>query len=359
MINVNELKKNIEDAGLRVIDIKTQPRISNRVFDFSVRADIAGRIFDLLIEVKERPHLVDLRLAAEVIKQYAGPEVIPMLAAHFMGNNRRTMLKQMGVGYLDMVGNMYLRAPSVFMEREGKRNHVSLEHKGLNPYSDKASIVLRVLVNEPKRAWKIREIARAGGINPGWVSRVVQSLVERGLVMFNRENGVTLLRGEDMIKEWADFYDWRQNKFSYYYCHAFNVEKIMEMISKLNLDSGGQTALGFQAGASLVSTFATFHEVHLMIDGRYFDSIRPDIEQQLGLEPRREGANLILVRPYYKYSALFGIRKIKKWFVVSDVQLYLDLKRYPIRGAEQAEHLWDKMIQPGFRNIMRDTNGNK
>jgi len=359
MLNAYELREKFEEAGLKIFDLQSQPRISNRVPGFVVRVDIDGREIELIIEVKERPHLVGLRLAADAIKQYAGPNQIPMVASHFMGPNRRALLKEMGIGYIDMAGNIYLRAPGVFIEREEKRNPFGYEREGLNPYSDKASIILRVLMNEPSRKWKIREIAKVGDINPGWVSRVVASLVERGLIEFSRQNGIALLRGEDMLKEWADIYDWRRNKFYHYYCHALDFQKVLEKISGLNLHRDKIIALGFQAGAYLVSPYSTFNQVHLLVDGPSFDMIRPEIERQLELESRREGANLILVRPYYKYAALFGARKIESWWVVSDVQLYLDLNRYPLRGQEQAEHLLEKVIRPRFKKATRGTHGSK
>jgi hypothetical protein len=31
--------------------------------------------------------------------------------------------------------------------------------------------------------------------------------------------------------------------------------------------------------------------------------------------------------------------------VVSDLQLYLDLHKFPIRGLEQAEHLYEKRLK--------------
>jgi hypothetical protein len=359
MLSAHDLRQKFEEAGLRISSIESQPQLSNQVSDFFARADVDGREIDLLVEVKERPHLVGLRLAAEAVKQYAGANRIPIVASHFMGPNRRALLKEMGVGYIDMAGNIYLRAPGILIEREERRNPFGYEREGLNPYSDKASIILRILMGEPNRSWKIREIANIGDINPGWVSRVVDSLVERGLTEFGREQGVALLRGEDMLKEWADLYDWRRSKFYYYYCHAVDFQEVLERISKLNLDSDKSVALGFQAGAYLVSPYSTFNQVHLMIDGRSFDVVRPELERQLELEPRREGANVILVRPYYKYSALFGARKIKKWYVVSDIQLYLDLNRYPLRGREQAEHLLEKVIQPRFRKMVRGTRGSK
>jgi len=348
MLNADALREKLGEAGLKISRLQSQPGAFDRRPDFVARADIDGREIELVMEVRERPHLVDLRLAAGQLKRYAGPNRIPLVVAHFMGPNRRALLKGMGIGYIDMAGNAYLRAPGILVEREGKRNPFFYGHEGLNPYSDKASIVLRVLMHEPGRKWRIREIAKAGGISPGWVSRIVDSLVERGLIEFSRQNGVALLRAEDMLKEWSDVYDWHRSKFHYYYCHALDFREVLDKVGRLDQGKPGRVALGFQAGAYLVSPYAAFNQVHVLVDGSAFDSLRPDIERQLGLEPRREGANLILVRPYYRHSALFGARKLENWWVVSDVQLYLDLNKYPLRGQEQAEHLLEKVIRPKF-----------
>ena len=359
MLNADVLKQKLGEAGLKISSLHSQPSMFDRRPDFVARADIDGREIELIIEVKERPHLVDLRLAAEAMRQYARPGRIPMVAAHFMGPNRRALLRELGVAYIDMAGNIYLRAPGVLVEREGKPNPSSYAREGLNPYSDKASIILRVLMDEPARKWGIREIAKAGDISPGWASRIVDSLVERGLIEFTRQSGVALLRAEDMLKEWADVYDWRRSRFFHYYCHALDFRGVLERVARLGLGNDRIIALGFQAGAYLVSPYATFDQVHVLVDGASFDSIRPDIERQLELESRREGANLILVRPYYKRSALFGVRKLEKWWVVSDVQLYLDLNKYPIRGQEQAEHLLERVIRPRFAKVTRRAHGKR
>jgi len=54
---------------------------------------------------------------------------------------------------------------------------------------------------------------------------------------------------------------------------------------------------------------------------------------------------LILVRPYYRNSAFYDGRRIDGLPVVSDIQLYLDLYGYPVRGREQAEHLFQKRLK--------------
>ncbi len=71
-------------------------------------------------------------------------------------------------------------------------------------------------------------------------------------------------------------------------------------------------------------------------------------EKRMNLKRAEQGANLILMLPYYKHSALHDSRIIDSLSVVSDIQLYLDLHGYPIRGIEQAEHLLDKKLKPLF-----------
>jgi hypothetical protein len=58
-----------------------------------------------------------------------------------------------------------------------------------------------------------------------------------------------------------------------------------------------------------------------------------------------KGANLIFLLPYYKNSVFYDMQKIRNLWVVSDLQLYLDLYNYPIRGLEQAEHLYEKRLK--------------
>jgi hypothetical protein len=349
MLNVDDLKQKLCEAGFKIDTVEVQPRLSKgRRPDFLIQANLDGRDISLVVELKERPHLAELRLAADQIRRRVGANQVAMIAAHFLGPNRRALLREMGISYIDMAGNIYVRASGIFVEREGKPNHLSHQREGLNPYSDKASIILRILMEEPLRSWRIREIARAAGITPGWASRVAENLVERGLVKYNQQDGMTLLNGEDVLKEWADYYDWHKSRFYYYYCHAYDSQELLDKISKL-ANNSLRFALGFQAGAYLVSPYSTFNQVHLLLEGGSFDIARREIELQMELEQRKDGANLILVLPYYKHSALFHARRIEKWWVVSDTQLYLDLNRYPLRGREQAEHLMDKVIRPRFK----------
>lgn len=57
--------------------------------------------------------------------------------------------------------------------------------------------------------------------------------------------------------------------------------------------------------------------------------------------------HLLSIRvPYYRVSTFFGKRQVSGLWVASDVQLYLDLYDYPIRGRERAEHLYNRRLRP-------------
>ena len=68
-------------------------------------------------------------------------------------------------------------------------------------------------------------------------------------------------------------------------------------------------------------------------------------EKELDLKDAAQGANLVLMLPYYKHSVFYDCREIEGLRVVSDIQLYLDLYGYPVRGREQAAYLFDKRLK--------------
>ena len=117
---------------------------------------------------------------------------------------------------------------------------------------------------------------------------------------------------------------------------------ILSKLSKIEIPGDIGYALSVQAGASLISPYSVFKEVHVYVrnqkDIEYF-------KKQLGLSSADQGANLVIMLPYYKNSVFFGKQNVNNICVVSDLQLYIDLYEYPIRGREQAEHLFDKRLR--------------
>jgi hypothetical protein len=70
------------------------------------------------------------------------------------------------------------------------------------------------------------------------------------------------------------------------------------------------------------------------------------VASELGAREVERGSNLRISVPYYRISAFFDRQEAAGLPVVSDLQLYLDLYDYPLRGREQAEQILERRLAP-------------
>lgn len=278
-----------------------------------------------------------------LLKQYAekNENSVPMIAAPYLSPEKRENCRKAGVCFLDLSGNLFLAYGGLHIERTGFPNRFPEKRKGRSPFSDKASLILRAALPDGKRLWGVRELARELGLNPGFVSRTVRELEKRSYV--TRLNSKFRLRNpENILKDWTRKYDYEKNKDAGYFCLVRHPDDIMEKIRKADVPENIRYALGLQAGANLVSPYAAYSEVHIYVRTR--DDIAFFVDK-LKLRQADQGPNIIFLLPYYKHSVFYGKQKVSGVWAVSDIQLYLDLCKYPIRGAEQAEHLYEKRLR--------------
>jgi hypothetical protein len=153
---------------------------------------------------------------------------------------------------------------------------------------------------------------------------------------------IRIRNAKSILEDWVREYNYKKNKEIRFFCLAKRPEEIIARLSEAEFPPGISYALSLHAGSSLISPYAVFDSVHLYVQNQqainYF-------KKQLELEEARQGENVVLMLPYYKNSVFYGRQKAKDLWVVSDIQLYLDLYNYPIRGLEQAEHLFEKRLR--------------
>jgi hypothetical protein len=128
---------------------------------------------------------------------------------------------------------------------------------------------------------------------------------------------------------------------------AGNSREIIEKLGKLKIPENINYALSLHAGASIISRYAVFESVHIYVQNQ---QVADYFINQLKLKLVDQGENVVFLFPYYKHSAFYDKQKLMGLWLASDIQLYLDLYNYPIRGLEQAEHLYEKR----FRNVINN-----
>jgi hypothetical protein len=267
------------------------------------------------------------------LKAFASPkkDLVPVVVAQYLSEGKREACKKAGINYIDLSGNVLLSFENLYIERIGFRS----------PFSDKASLILRLLLSHKNRLWGIRELAGDLDLDPGFVSRMARELENRNYAA--RVNSKIRIRNaKSILEDWVREYNYKKNRESRFFCLAKRPAEIIAKLSGAKIPADIPYALSLQAGSSLISPYAVFDSVHLYVRNQqainYF-------KKQLELEEVRQGENVVLMLPYYKHSVFYGRQKAKDLWVVSDIQLYLDLHNYPIRGLEQAEHLYEKRLK--------------
>lgn len=153
---------------------------------------------------------------------------------------------------------------------------------------------------------------------------------------------------ELILREWGEYYRRRAKRQQQlrFYLHARDVPAMIRLLkSRASRATGPAWGLSYHAGASLISPFTVFSEVHVLLSAPEWERTAHKFASIVGAEPNSQIANLVIVDPFYSRSWDFDLRSIKGVPVVSDIQLYLDLSTYPRRGAEQADRLRDRIVQ--------------
>lgn len=287
---------------------------------------------DLIVEVKSTG---EPRIIAEVAGRFKAYNMngYPVLIAPFISSRGREMCKELEMGFIDLAGNAYLKFDGVLIERWGKKNEKKEKRILKNLFSTKSTWVMRKMFLRPERTWKFEELAEEANVSLGQAYKVVNKLVSEGYVEKKR-GAITLLKPGELLDTWVEIYNFQDQYIIGYYCEL-NQQKILKELKNISSES---YALTLGSAASLVAPYVRSRDFHLYTVDQQL------IIDHLNLKPVEFGGNVYLVKPSDE-GVLFGTRQIDGVSLVSDIQLYLDLYNYPMRGREQAEHLREEVME--------------
>lgn len=260
-----------------------------------------------------------------------------LLVPH-MGASGAKVCRKAGVGYLDCCGNAYLRFNAVIVQISGKRNVFGSRKRPRTLFNDKATIPLRILLEEPGALLTTREIAERGGLSLGWVSQILQQLHSEGYVERERGGGTRVVDPPRLVGEWLQQYAFEHNGVFPFRARS-SVPETIEMLRGLQPPLLDRYALTLDAAVAALTGERPAEQMHLYL---------PDLAQNqkralelwsdaLQLRPAGYDANCFLVAPTYTHAAFFGMHRADGLRVVADLQLYLDLFHYPSAARPRAQ----------------------
>jgi len=308
--------------------------------DFHVKLKVEDEAWSLLVEANLSGQPRVLRQAANELRSYLAnrPGAYGVLAAPFISAAGARVCEEAGVGYLDLAGNCRFAFGTVFVEKQGRPNPFAARRNLRSIYRPKAARILRVLLADPNREWKMKGLAAEAGVSLGHVANVKRALLDREWAAAGPD-GIRLAKPDALLAEWVENYDLRRREARDYYSMDGPAEVESSLASVARRVSSKVALTGFSAAVRL-APFVKYQRAMAYVMGD-----EEGVAKGLELKKVESGANVTLLIPKDE-GVFYGASEIDGVPVASPVQAYLDLVSFRGRGEEAAQFLLEKVIKP-------------
>lgn len=191
-----------------------------------------------------------------------------------------------------------------------------------------------LLINQYQATPTVHEFSTISGLSVGLISKFANIMRESGFLAAGQR--LKLIQPGLLLNVVRDLYYFEANELYSYYSED-PPEKIIEKIAHVKKSY----ALTRMCGAALIAPFVRYQRVDIYIPD--LDDLE-DWKKSLKLVDVEVTGNVNLVIPQIT-QILKEAQSIKGCHVVNNIQLYLDLYKYPARGREQAEYLREQVLK--------------
>ncbi len=323
-----------EIPNLTVKEIVSQPKHFDDRIDLSIELRIGQKKFKVAMEAKITGEPSILRRSAAWLKNLLAQAKYDygIIVAPYVSGEGALICRDMDIGFVDLSGNCLVNLDGLYVERTGFSNKFRKPREIRSLFSPKSSRVIRCLLSDPKRTWTLKGLSTETGVSIGLIHRLAVAL-EDNLFTEKKPGGLQLEDSARLLEAWREEYQRRQRKWGRYVARTGSVEECMKRLNTAALQNGVRYALSGPSAASLISAYLNPNLVHV-----YVDVLKSEFLEELSAYPVTSEGNL-LIRVVEQENEFIGSREVKGVYIVSDLQLYLDLWSMGGRGHEAAEEL--------------------
>ena len=273
----------------------------------------------------------------EVVSQSNG-QLYCIIMAPYISDASAKICETYGVGYCDLSGNCLIQMDSIYISNKGNPNRYPVENHAKTIFKSSAkttSLILRELMKDVSKRWKIKELAEEVGCSIGMVSRVKRYLCEQSWAVMD-SSGLHITDAESLMKEWSRAYEIPEA------ISCYTIESIPRFEEKCYAayrNNGVSLCLTGFSGGVRYAPVVRYTKAHVWVD-------RKDITDFLNLTECKKvdsGAN-VTVYLADSDEVFVDCREINQSTVASPVQVYLDCMQLKGRGEEMAEAVFSKEI---------------
>lgn len=269
------------------------------------------------------------------------PDAIPLVIAPFLSPASQALCKEHKVAFIDQQGNARLVFDGVFIERVAAGKPASVRRDLKSLFTPKAAQVLRLLLRDPWRPWRVTELAEKAEVSLGQVSNVRRALLDREWATVTEE-GLALKDPDALLDAWSESYAGLGGKKNSYYTtlHGKGLEDAFLELFRDQRDRPGVLLASFTA-AKWLAPYGRIATHNLLSQPAELEHLH----QTLALQPAVNGANVVVTMPAHEGVFLDAVHPSPGIVCTSPVQTFLDLSAAGERGKEAAEHLRSKLLR--------------
>src|SRR5881397_1409448 len=248
---------------------QTDVKIAGHAAGLVVRFRLVDQEHTVVLEVASLGQPRQIRAAvtrlADIRRELPG--AYPVAAAVYIGPQSARILKNNNLGFVDLSGNCYLAFENVLIEKDGKRNVRPSTRPLRSLFAPRATRVVRALLVEPGRAWRLEELAKAGEVSLGHSHNVVKRLEALAWVERDHSQRFRLSKPADLLEAWCESYTYRVNEIASYFAPERGTRKLMGEVARVAAGAGRRYAFTLNAGAALLAPSLRLPAVHCYLEG--------------------------------------------------------------------------------------------
>ncbi|GAB5101237.1 hypothetical protein YK56LOC_69540 [Caballeronia sp. HLA56] len=329
---------------LRVKNIQGDQPSSDWTPDLVAWVVVGGHEHLLICEVKSNGQPRYARSAVAELRNYIAhraTEATPIFIAPYVSPAVREMCEANEVSYLDLEGNARIAFDGVFIERMMNEKPVTEQRELKSLFKPKSAQVLRAMLREPDRAWKVTELSEASGVSLGHVSNVRNGLINREWASAS-DDGLILTKQDALLDAWRNSYTAPQGERLPFYTplHGGAFENAARNVLRAN-DGPGLAAFASFSAAHWIAPYGRTGTQYFIADKDGLNKLR----DALKLTSAAKGENVSVLVPKDEGLLIDTIEPAPGAICTSPIQTYLDLSVAGERGVEAAEHLRQERLK--------------
>lgn len=306
--------------------------------DLIARVLVDGRRYLLICAYKANAQPRYARSALLELQNHAAqraPEATPLLIAPYISPAVRHLCEEKGVGYLDLEGNARIAFGGVFIERLVADRPAAERRELKSLFRPKSAQVLRTLLREPGRAWRVTELSEISGVSLGHVSNVRTGLMDREWARASN-GGLVLSEPDALLDAWRDSYTAPAGERFRFYTplHGSALEDAARSVLCAQ-DGAGRAAFASFSAAQWLSPYGRTGTHYFFADEKGLRKL----QAALKLAPTSKGENVVVTVPKDLGLLADTVEPALGAVCTSPVQTYLDLSIAGERGVEAAGYL--------------------